>query len=94
MPCLSRLALLREPDDVEAESSVLFDTVAVYLAYATSLCKVETLPIEVTDDGVTRIAAEPGSKASAVACAVDWKNLEAFHSHLVERLCQESNSRL
>ena len=73
---------------------MLFDTVAVYLAYATSLCTIEALPIEVTDDGVTRIAAEPGEHASRVACAVHWKDLRAFHAHLVERLCYDRIPRL
>jgi hypothetical protein len=76
------------------ESSVLFDTVAVYLAYATALCTIETLPIEVTNDGVTRIATEPELTARTVACAVGWKDLGAFHAHLVQRLCDEQLSRL
>ena len=85
---------LRGTDDVDVESSVLFDTVAVYLAYATALCTIKTLPIEVTNDGVTRIAAEPERKARTVACAVYWEDLGAFHAHLVERLCNENISRL
>lgn len=76
-------------DNVDVESSVLFDTVAVYLAYANSLCTLEALPIEVTDDGVTRI--DSGGKANKVACAVQWKDLDGFHSHLVERLCRNQN---
>ena len=78
----------------EAESSVLFDCVAVYLAYATELCRMEPLKIIVTDDGVTAISEEPG--AAVVACAVGWLDLDAFHTDLVDRICyvESSGSKL
>ena len=85
------LSWLTETDNIELESSVLFDTVAVYLAYSTLLCKIEDLPIEVTNDGVTRIATDSDSKANRVACAVDWEDLAQFHVQLVERLCRDKS---
>jgi inosine-uridine nucleoside N-ribohydrolase len=63
-------------------SSTLFDTVAVYLAFATDLVKVESLGIKVTDDGLTRI--DPGAKAMSVA--TEWNELESFKQLLVKRL--------
>ena len=63
-------------------SSVLFDTVAVYLSFSTELVDVERLPIRVTDDGFTRI--DPQGKQ--IDCAMSWKDLGAFEDFLVARL--------
>jgi len=63
-------------------SSVLFDTVAVYLAFADDLLVMEKLPIRVTDDGYTVI--EPGAKV--INCAMAWKDYGAFEDFLVQRL--------
>lgn len=68
--------------DWEKRSSILFDTVAVYLAFSTELCTMEQLNIRVTDDGKTVI--DP--KAKKVNCATQWKNQEAFKELLVNRL--------
>ncbi len=45
----------KNPKRAETASSTLFDTVAVYLAFREELCRMETLPIRVTDDGKTVI---------------------------------------
>ncbi len=63
-------------------SSVLFDTVAIYLSFSTDLVNVERLPIRVTDDGFTRI--DPQGKQ--IDCAMSWKDLGAFGDFLVARL--------
>ena len=64
-------------------SSVLFDTVAVYLAYPdTKLLKQETLPIRVTDEGFTQV--DPKGRKMAVATA--WKDLDGYRDRLVEVL--------
>jgi inosine-uridine nucleoside N-ribohydrolase len=68
--------------DVEAESSTLFDTVAIYLAFSKELLMVEQLGIRVTDDGYTVI----DEYAKAINCAVGWKDLSAFEDLLVRRL--------
>ena len=58
--------------DLES-SSVLFDTVAVYLAYPdTRLLKHQTLAISVTEDGITKI--DPKGRKMSVATA--WNDLE------------------
>ena len=62
----------------------------IYLAYATSLCEMESLKIVVTDDGVTAISEE--ESANEVACAVDWVDLDAFHAHIVDRICGVDSS--
>ena len=63
-------------------SSVLFDTVAIYLAISHDLVTLEELPIAVTDDGHTRI--DPQGKR--VTCAMSWKDLAKFEDFLVDRL--------
>ena len=65
-------------------SSVLFDTVAVYLANpgVKPLLELETLSIVVTDDGNTRI--DPAGKQMSVATA--WKDLDGFRDLLVKTL--------
>ena len=70
-----------KPEKIDA-SSTLFDTVAVYLAFATGLVNIERLNIVVTDDGFTR--EDPQGKA--IDCALSWKDLGRFEDLLVERL--------
>ena len=70
---------------VGSSSSTLFDTVAIYLAMTTELVKVKQLPIQVTDDGYTRIV----EGSPMVDCATEWKDLSAFEDYLVERLTRQ-----
>ncbi|HPD17125.1 MAG TPA: nucleoside hydrolase [Planctomycetota bacterium] len=70
-----------KPEKIDA-SSTLFDTVAIYLAFATELLNMERLSILVTDDGMTR--EDPQGKA--MDCAMSWKDLGKFEDLLVERL--------
>jgi inosine-uridine nucleoside N-ribohydrolase len=72
----------KEP--VEA-SSVLFDTVAIYLAMAQDLVTLEDVPLVITDEGMTRV--DPQGKR--VTCAVKWKDLAKFEDFLVERLTRQ-----
>ncbi len=72
----------RRSPDPEQESTTLFDTVAIYLAFAEDLLVLEEIGIEVTDDGYTRI----DENARKVRCATDWRDQEAFEALLVERL--------
>ncbi len=66
----------------EKESSTLFDTVAVYLAFSDTLTKIENLPILVDDQGFTRI--DPAGKTMEVA--TEWKDLAAYEDLLVQRV--------
>ena len=80
MPIVSTFRVSRNLSPTR--SSVLFDTVAVYLAVTTDLCKMEKLGIRVTDDGFTRI--DPQAKVLDVA--TEWKNLDGFKNFLAQRL--------
>jgi inosine-uridine nucleoside N-ribohydrolase len=68
----------------DQRSSTLFDTVAVYLAFSQDFCKMERLPIRVTDDGMTLI----DEKAKPMEVATEWKSLDGFKDLLVQRLTQ------
>jgi len=64
------------------KSSVLFDTVAVYLAIQQNFCTMENLGIKVTDNGMTVI----DDKAKKIHTATAWKNLDGYRDFLVDRL--------
>jgi inosine-uridine nucleoside N-ribohydrolase len=64
-------------------SSTLFDTVAVYLALSERpLVEMETLNINVTDNGSTTI--DPAGRKMGVA--TNWKSLDAYYDELVKIL--------
>jgi len=71
-----------ERGEFEIRSSILFDTVAVYLSFSEELLVMERLGVRVTDDGYT----VPDDKAKAINCATGWRDLLAFESLLVKRL--------
>ena len=68
--------------DPESISSVLFDTVAIYLAFGDDLLEMEELGVRVSDSGHTVIDAG----ARTIRCATRWRDLPAFEDLLVERL--------
>jgi inosine-uridine nucleoside N-ribohydrolase len=68
--------------EAERASSVLFDTVAVYLAFANKLCRMERLGIRVSDDGFTII----DEHAKRMHVATDWQTLDGYRDFLVDRL--------
>jgi inosine-uridine nucleoside N-ribohydrolase len=70
-------------DYFAVRSTVLFDCVAVYLAYAEDLVETETVRFSITDDGFT-VRNDEGPFSARVA--MSWKNLAAFHDHLTARL--------
>jgi inosine-uridine nucleoside N-ribohydrolase len=71
-----------DPNMADKNSSTLFDTVAVYLAFAQDFTKMEELGIHVTDDGYTKI----DSAAKTMKVATEWKDMDAFEDLLVSRL--------
>lgn len=77
-----RPAWTKNPPDTTRHSTVLFDTVAVYLAFSEDLCVMKDIPLRVEDNGMTVVAPD----RRPIHCAVDWRNLEAFEDLLVERL--------
>ncbi|MEC7991075.1 MAG: hypothetical protein VX192_06885, partial [Pseudomonadota bacterium] len=68
--------------DPAKQSSILYDCVAVYLAFSRQGLEVEELNIVVTDDGRTVI----DDKGNAVDCATEWADLDGFYRLLSERL--------
>lgn len=71
--------------DPEKQTSILYDTVAVYLAFSQKWLEMEQLPISITNEGRTVID-ETGKTCS---CATGWTDANAFLDLLVERLCAE-----
>jgi len=68
--------------EAEIQSSVLFDTAAVYLAFSEELLVMEKLGIRVTGDGYTVV----DDSAKMINCAMAWKDLPAFEDFLVQWL--------
>lgn len=71
-------------EEFESGSSILFDAVAVYLAFSEELLGMEELGVRVTGDGYTVI----DENAKRVRCATEWRDLTGFESLLVERLTE------
>lgn len=74
-----RIWLGGKPDEY---SSILFDTVAVYLAFTDDLLEMNKQGIRITDDGYT----VPDEAGKQVNCALKWKSLPAFEDFLLNRL--------
>ncbi|MEA3365872.1 MAG: nucleoside hydrolase [Candidatus Hydrogenedentes bacterium] len=57
----------------ENSSSILFDTLSVYMAVDASLCRMETVKLSIDDDGNT----VPDENGRPVQCALGWKRPQA-----------------
>ncbi len=68
--------------DPESHSSVLFDTVAVYLAFTREHLRMKTLPVRVDSRGFTVVDAA----AREIQVAMAWENLKPFYAFLETRL--------
>lgn len=68
--------------DTDNESTVLFDTEAVYMAFSEELLDVKEYGLRVTDDGYTII----DENAKKIRCAIGWKDLDAYENLLVARI--------
>ncbi len=82
-------AYLNPRPDPRIESSTLFDTLAVYMAFDDSLLKFERLPIRVTDQGQTVVDATVGRP---VNCATSWKDSESFYDYLADTLADRRST--
>lgn len=78
--------VLGRPELAERRSTTLFDTVAVYLAFAQDLLEMETIRLAVRDDGLTYEAAD----GRPVNAALSWRDLPAFRQDLVQRLIRSA----
>jgi inosine-uridine nucleoside N-ribohydrolase len=70
-------------DYFTTRSTLLYDCVAVYLAYSEELAEIETVSFDVTSDGYTRRSPQGPFKARV---ALRWKNLDGFEAQLAGRL--------
>ena len=68
--------------DPQVQSSILYDCVAIYMAFSSDGLVYEKLPITITEDGKTLI----DDDGSVVNCATSWSDIEAFYSFLSARL--------
>ena len=73
--------LIKEMNPNE-RSSILYDTVAVYMAFSEALLEMESLPVLVTDDAKTMI----DDAGQVIRCATGWKDRVAFEAFVAERL--------
>ncbi len=78
---VSECPVLKDIDPNE-RSSILYDTVAVYLAFAEQCLEMETLPVRISNDGKTLI--DPAGQS--MHCAVGWRDYPAFVDLLTSRL--------
>ena len=72
----------KDPTRADRDTTVLYDTVAVYLAFSEELVRVEETGVRVDDTGMTI----PDPAAPRRRWAVEWTDLEKFEELLVERL--------
>ena len=70
--------------DPQVQSSILYDCVAIYMAFSSDGLVYEKLPVSITEDGKTLI----DDDGSMVNCATSWSDIEAFYSFLSARLTQ------
>jgi inosine-uridine nucleoside N-ribohydrolase len=70
----------------EDASSVLFDTVAAYLAFDERFCELKPVRISVNDKGIT----VPDEQGKLVRCHLGWHDRDAFEDLLVESLTAAS----
>jgi hypothetical protein len=81
--CRARPDLCGEdPTRVDRETTTQFDTVAVYLAFAQDLVRIEEVGVRVDDAGLT----VPSPTAAKKQWAVEWKDQAAFEELLSQRL--------
>ena len=66
------------------ESSVLYDTVAVYMAYSGDYLDMQSMGLRISDDGFMH--QDPNAKL--VNCGIQWKDQNAFEQLLVKRLTE------
>ncbi len=69
-------------DYVNKGSTILFDTVAIHLAYTTRFLAMRDLNVLVDDEGFTR----PDPRGKLMHVAMDWTDVEAYKDDLLARL--------
>lgn len=72
----------------ENESSVLFDTLAIYCIETTDGVKMSSIRLTIDDKGFTI----PDENGKEVACALEWEDKEKFENILIDRLISYNSS--
>ena len=68
--------------DPETSSSILFDTVAMHLAYSTKFLKMEPMGIRIDNEGFMRTDGE----TKQMNVAIDWTDYQSYLDYLTEIL--------
>ncbi|MFW9867854.1 MAG: nucleoside hydrolase [Candidatus Thorarchaeota archaeon] len=76
---------LTELFKTQKKTSILFDTVAIYLAFSEELLNIQNVKIEVTKIGQTKVS----ENGNLIRCATSWKDVQAFKALIVQRLISE-----
>lgn len=79
---LKRQRFLKKPVMLDHCTTSLYDTLAVYLAFAENAVNIEELKLSVTDEGFTAV----DEKGIPVRVAASWRSIETFNNFLTERL--------
>lgn len=79
--CSHQETTVCDPECAAVESSVLYDTVAVYLAFDRAFVQTETLGVRVTDAGLT---VEDRTRPP-ITWATNWTSLDAYEEWLAAR---------
>lgn len=66
----------------DKKTSILFDTVAIYLGFTEELLNIEDLKIKINVKGFTKIS----ERGDNIRCATSWKDVQAYKDLLVNRL--------
>lgn len=69
-------------DDPSRQSTVLFDTVAVHLAYSTEFLEMEKMQLVINDDGFMY----RDKSGTSVNVALNWTDLNGYNNFLTQRL--------
>jgi inosine-uridine nucleoside N-ribohydrolase len=68
--------------DITKSSSILWDTVAIYLAMDERFCQMRDIRLRVTDQGIT----QPFADGKLTHVAIAWKDIDSFFKLLSERI--------
>ena len=74
---------MKDKTIIKDRSSTLFDIVAVSMCFSEEWMQMETMPLEVTDGGMTVVNTADGRPTR---CALKWRDLESYLDHVVERV--------
>ncbi|OGV50898.1 MAG: hypothetical protein A2X49_05645 [Lentisphaerae bacterium GWF2_52_8] len=72
--------------DPEKETSILYDTVAIHLAYSKEFLEMQEMHLIVDNEGFTR----HDPKGPLVNVALNWTDLDAYKDFLIKRLLGEN----